>query len=120
MACSAVPAALSATLCQVCVGYPAIPRLIIVCRRSSCWRRRRYNEVHVGHRKTEADDPLHDSPEGCLIGDFGAKGRCGRSDDDLAVLEFCAHGRTGLARESDLVRVQSHQEYASQLANQAR
>ena len=120
MASSAAPAAFSSTSCQVCAGRPAIPGLITVCRRSSCWRRRWCYEVQIGHFKAKAEDSLYDSPESRLIGNFGAKGRCGRSDEDLAVVEFGAQGRTGPARESDLVRVQSHQEYASQPANQAR
>ena len=63
--------------------------------------------VHIGHFKAEADDPLRDSPEGRLMGDFGAKGRYSRSGDDLAVVEFCAKSRAGLAYESDLVCAQS-------------
>jgi len=74
----------------------------------------------VDHVKPEPEDPLHDSPEGCLIWQFGAEGRRGRSDDDLAVVEFCAQCRTGLTREGDLVRAWSHQDYASQPADPAR
>jgi hypothetical protein len=61
--------------------------------------------VQVDHFKPEADDALHDSPKGSLIWQFGAEGRRARAYDDLAVVEFCAQCRTGLARESYFVRV---------------
>jgi hypothetical protein len=76
--------------------------------------------MHVDHFKPESDDPLHDSPKGSLIWQFGAKGRRARAYDDIAVVEFCAQCRTGLTCESDLVRLWSHQDYASQSADQAR
>ena len=68
MASSAAPAAFSSTSCQVCAGRPAIPGLITVCRRSSCWRRRWCYEVQIGHFKAKAEDSLYDSPESRLIG----------------------------------------------------
>ena len=76
--------------------------------------------MHVNHFKPESDDPLHDSPKGSLIWEFGAKGRRARAYDDIAVLEFCGQCRTGLTCESDLIRLWSHQNYASQSADQAR
>jgi hypothetical protein len=76
--------------------------------------------VHVDHFKPESDDPLYDSPKGSLIRQFGAKGRRARAYDDLALVKFCAQCRTGLTCESDLVRLWSHQDYASQSADQAR
>jgi hypothetical protein len=76
--------------------------------------------MHVDHFKPESDDPLHDSPKGSLIWEFGAKGRRARAYDDIAVLEFCGQCRTGFTCESDLVRLWSHQDYASQSAGQAR
>jgi hypothetical protein len=76
--------------------------------------------MHVDHFKPQPDDPLHDSPKGSLIWQFGAKGRRARAYDDIAVLEFGGQCRTGLTCESDLVRLWSHQDYASQSADQAR
>jgi hypothetical protein len=61
--------------------------------------------VQVDHFKPEADDALHDSPEGSLIWQFGAKGRRVRAYDDLAVVELCVQYRTGLACESYFVRL---------------
>jgi hypothetical protein len=75
--------------------------------------------MHVDHFKPEPDDPLHDSPKRSLIWQFGAKGRRARAYDDIAVLEFGGQCRTGLTCESDLVRLWSHQDYASQSADQA-
>jgi hypothetical protein len=58
--------------------------------------------------KSESDDPLHDSPEGSLIGQVGAKGGRVLAYGDLAVVEFCAQYRTGVTCEGYLVRVWSH------------
>ena len=52
--------------------------------------------MHVDHLKPESDDPLHDSPKGSLIWQFGAKGRRARAYDDIAVLEFRGQCRTVL------------------------
>ena len=76
--------------------------------------------MQVDHFKTESDDPLHDSPKGSLIWQFGAKGRRARAYDDLAVVKFRAQCRAGLTCESDLVCLWSHQDYPSQSADQAR
>ena len=43
--------------------------------------------MQLDHLKPESDDPLHDSPQGRLIGHFGAKGRRVRAYADLAVVE---------------------------------
>jgi hypothetical protein len=84
------------------------------------WHGRWRYETYVDHFKPESDDPLYDSPKGSLIWQLGAKGRRARAYDDLAVVKFCVQCRTGLTYESDLVRLWSHQDYASQSVDQAR
>ena len=65
--------------------------------------------MQLDHLKPESDDPLHDPPQGRLIGHFGVKGRRVRAYADLAVVELRAHGRADLTYESDLVWVCSYQ-----------
>ena len=65
--------------------------------------------MHLGNFEVEADDPLDEPGQRALIWQIGAKGRRTRSQDDFAVVEFCAHRRARLARKGDLVH--SHQDY---------
>ena len=65
--------------------------------------------MHLGNFEVEADDPLDEPGQRGLIWQIGAKGRRIRSEDDFAVIEFCAHRRARLAREGDLIH--SHQDY---------
>ncbi len=65
--------------------------------------------MHLSNFEVEADDPLDEPGQRTLIGQVGAKGRCTRSQDDFAVVKFCAHRRARLARKGDLVH--SHQDY---------
>ena len=65
--------------------------------------------MHLSNVEVEADDPLDEPGQRALIWQIGAKGRRTRSQDDFAVVKFCAHRRARLARKSDLVH--SHQDY---------
>jgi hypothetical protein len=65
--------------------------------------------VHVHYLQPEAGDPLHQPQESSLIGQFGPKGCRARAYDDLAIVEFRAQCGARLSRESDLVRLWSHQ-----------
>jgi hypothetical protein len=67
--------------------------------------RRLGQEVHVGQFKPEASDPLQEPGEGCLIGQFGAKGGRARAYGDLTVVEFRAYCGARLAPERYLVRL---------------
>jgi hypothetical protein len=51
----------------------------------------------------QGGDPLHKSGERGGIWEFGAEGRRGGANGDLAVVEFCAQYGACLAGESDLI-----------------
>ena len=59
--------------------------------------------MHVDQLEAEAGDPLHEAGKGPLIGQLSIKGCRIRAYGDLAVIEFRAQRRAGLARESDLI-----------------
>ena len=65
--------------------------------------------MYLGYFEVEANDPLDEPGQRALIRQIGAKGRRTHPPDDFAVVEFCTHGRTRLARKGDLVH--SHQDY---------
>lgn len=48
------------------------------------------HEVQVHHFKPEADDPLHKSPQGCLVRQLRAQGRRARTYGHRAVIKCCA------------------------------
>jgi hypothetical protein len=64
------------------------------------WRR---YQAHVDYLKPEAGDPQYEPGQGCLVGQFGAKGCCARAYDDLAIIEFRAQCGAGLTGERDLI-----------------
>ena len=64
------------------------------------WRR---YQVHVDYLKPEAGDPQYEPGQGCLVGQFGAKGRCARAYGDLAIIEFRAQCGARLTGERDLI-----------------
>ena len=74
--------------------------------------RRRSHKVHVDNFEPQAGDPLHQPDEGRRIREFGAEGGRALANGDLAVVEFRAKHRTGLASERDLIRLEWHRRYA--------
>lgn len=70
--------------------------------------------MHIDHDKSQADDPLHQPGEGSLVRQLGAEDGRVRACGDLAVVELRAQRSARLATESDLIRVWSHWDYASQ------
>ena len=64
------------------------------------WRR---PPNHLDYLEPQVNDPEHESGEGCLVWQHGAKGRRGRAYRDLAVIELRAQGSARLAREGELV-----------------
>jgi hypothetical protein len=80
-------------------------------RRSSPWRR--VHLVHVHHFEPEPGDSMQKSQERRLIGQLGAHGSLAATHGDLAVIEFRSRHRTGLACESNLIRLGLHKDHAS-------
>jgi len=63
----------------------------------------RLHQAHLDHVEPTADDPKHESDEGCLIGQLHAKGGRAGPYEDLAVVEFRAQPGARPAFERDLV-----------------
>ena len=57
--------------------------------------------MHLGDFEVEPDDPLDEPGQRALIWQVGAQSCRASSQDDLAVVEFRAHDRAGVAREGD-------------------
>ena len=58
---------------------------------------------HLDNLEPQVDDSEHESGEGCLVGQHGAKGRRALARRDLAVIELRAQCGACLAREDELV-----------------
>ncbi len=69
---------------------------------TSVIRSRRY-QVHVDHPKPEAGDPQYEPGQGCLVGQFGAKGCYARAYGDLAIIEFRTQCGARLTGERDFI-----------------